>query len=128
MSMPQYLFWPGALGSSGEDIDYCLPIPAAGWLAPRPLCVHLRGQGAHTNLMAAIAPVCRATGPVWVLKRVAPAEAAVAPGIGHALLERIEAAVRSSPATSSVFGAPRGSPGGPSAQDEGAQQNGCDGE
>ena len=30
-----------------------------------------------------------------VLERVAPAEAAVAPGFGHALLEGIEAAVRS---------------------------------
>ena len=48
---------------------------------------------------AAITPLCRAAGPVGVLKRVAPAEAAVAPGIGHALLEGIEAAVRSTPAT-----------------------------
>src|SRR6202047_3110926 len=38
-----------------------------------------------TLIAAAIASVCRAAGPVGVLKRVAPAEAAVAPGIGHAL-------------------------------------------
>jgi uncharacterized membrane protein len=48
-----------------------------------------------TLIAAAIARVCRVAGTVGVFKRVAPAEAAVAPGIGHALLEGIEAAVRS---------------------------------
>src|ERR1700738_1086387 len=81
-----------------------------------------------TLIAAAIASVCRAAGPVGVLKRVAPAEAAVAPGIGHALLERIEPAVRSAPATSSVFGAPRRSRGCIGAQHEGGQQDGCHGE
>src|ERR1700738_4241236 len=81
-----------------------------------------------TLIAAAIASVCRTAGPVGVLNRVAPAEAAVAPGIGHALLEGIEAAVRSAPATSSVFGAPRRSRGCIGAQHEGGQRDGCHGE
>src|SRR6202045_1945846 len=86
------------------------------------------GSTCPTLIAAAIASVCRTAGPVGVLKRVAPAEAAVAPGIGHALLEGIEAAVRSAPATSSVFGAPRRSRGCIGAQHEGGQQDGCHGE
>src|ERR1700731_2069845 len=83
------------------------------------------GSPRPTLIAAAMASVCRAAGPVGVLKRVAPAEAAVSPGIGHALLEGIEAAVRSAPATSSVFGAPRRSPGCIGAQNDCTQKDGC---
>src|ERR1700731_1965173 len=86
------------------------------------------GSTRPTLIAAAMASVCRAAGPVGVLKRVAPAEAAVTPGIGHALLEGIEAAVRSAPPTSSVFGAPRRSRDCIGAQHEGGQQDGCHGE
>src|SRR6202047_452309 len=80
----------------------------------------------RTLIAAAIRPLHRAAGPIGIFERVLPAEPAVAPGAGHALLEGIKAAVRS--AALDGFCAPRRSRGCIGAQHEGGQQDGCHGE
>ena len=58
----------------------------------------------------AIASVCRAAGPIGVLKRVSPAESTIAPKRGHALIEGIKPAIRSAPSVA-VLSTPRRSRG-----------------
>jgi hypothetical protein len=58
----------------------------------------------------AIALVCRAAGPIGVLKRVSPAESTIAPKRGHALIEGIKPAIRSAPSVA-VLSTPRRSRG-----------------
>src|SRR4249919_194876 len=74
-------------------------------------------------IAAPIALVCRPAGPVGVLKRVAPAETAVAPKRGHALVKGIKTTVRSA-AFVAVLSAPRRSRGCIGAQND-SQKDGC---
>jgi hypothetical protein len=77
-------------------------------------------------IAAPIALVCRPAGPVGVLKRVAPAETAVAPKRGHALVKGIKTTVRSA-AFVAVLSAPRRSRGAiqhPTCEEAAAAMNG----